>query len=282
MNNFAKRLISFGIGIALLAGLMALAHFYVPAILPATVAIAVMLGCYETVSLMRAKGMGVSNFAPAATIIIYWVATRVWKYQLAHSLSLIACAIGLVFFIFMVEEMYVSKHNNYRDTLSRLAASFFAVLYPGMLGLSLFALVSHPSLSGKHTLYLIYFLAMVFANDTFAYLTGMLLGASSRGIFPPSPNKSLAGLIGGVVATILVAKFGAMLILGMNLDWYFAAMVGAAIAILAVAGDLFESMLKRSAGVKDSGRIFPGMGGILDRLDSILFAAPAFLLLLVF
>lgn len=114
---------------------------------------------------------------------------------------------------------------------------------------------------------------IVMSNDTAAYYVGSALGR--RKLYPlVSPNKSVegsvGGLIGGVIGTF-VAKFTFFAALSI-FDCLMTAIV---VGILGQLGDLFESLLKRSFGVKDSGAIFPGHGGVLDRLDSILFAAPA-------
>ena len=111
-----------------------------------------------------------------------------------------------------------------------------------------------------------------FVADTGAYAVGRLFG--SRPLAPKlSPNKTVEGLIGGIVLGI-VAVWAA----GLYQDWLSgtdALILGAAVALTAPIGDLFESMIKRDVGVKDSGRILAGHGGILDRFDSLLFAALA-------
>src|SRR5262249_17221782 len=88
-----------------------------------------------------------------------------------------------------------------------------------------------------------------------------------------SPGKTIeggvGGVLGGIAGALLMCRFGLP-----DLPLAHVASLGAVAAVLGIAGDLFESMLKRWAGVKDSGRLFPGHGGMLDRLDSLLFAAP--------
>lgn len=119
--------------------------------------------------------------------------------------------------------------------------------------------------------------AIVFAGDTFAYLTGRLLGRRKL-LEAVSPNKTIEGAMGGLVGSGLAG-----LILGMFFlpEVPLAPLVITALAtgIFAQAGDLFESLLKRVADVKDSGRIMPGHGGFLDRLDGVLFAAPIYYVL---
>jgi phosphatidate cytidylyltransferase len=111
----------------------------------------------------------------------------------------------------------------------------------------------------------------VWTYDTGAYFAGRTIGGP-RFLTAISPSKTWAGAIGGLVATTVVA---ALLLLGLGRSGLEALLVGPLVAITAQAGDLAESMLKRSAEAKDSGTLFPGHGGVLDRVDSILFAVPA-------
>src|SRR4051794_40547578 len=93
-----------------------------------------------------------------------------------------------------------------------------------------------------------------------------------------SPNKTWSGAIGGAVAAIVVC---ALLTGFLGQSILFGALLGLAIGIVAQAGDLTESMIKRAAGEKDSGKLLPGHGGFLDRLDSFLFAAPVMFVFVV-
>ena len=121
--------------------------------------------------------------------------------------------------------------------------------------------------------WLLFALLVVFACDTGAFAVGRLVG---RHRMAPrlSPNKTWEGAAGGLAASV-----GAALLVGLAFDlavplWQ-QALIGAVASVAAQVGDLFESALKRAANVKDSGSIMPGHGGILDRMDSILFALPA-------
>ena len=125
-------------------------------------------------------------------------------------------------------------------------------------------------------LLLIFTLLAVWAADTSAYATGRLFGR--RPLAPSvSPNKTIEGAIGGVAVTALI--FAALSFMP-SLSMVQRIIFGSALAVAASLGDLFESWLKRRAGVKDSGTILPGHGGILDRIDSLLFVAPTSYLLL--
>jgi phosphatidate cytidylyltransferase len=121
--------------------------------------------------------------------------------------------------------------------------------------------------------WLLVIMLIVMSNDSLAYYSGRALGRHR--LYPSvSPNKSVEGALGGVLGSILgtlVARYTFF----PQLSLADALVTAVFIGILGQTGDLFESLLKRSFGVKDSGTIFPGHGGVLDRLDSIIFAAPA-------
>lgn len=111
---------------------------------------------------------------------------------------------------------------------------------------------------------------VVWGYDTGAYLTGRWLGRR-RMLDHISPSKTMEGLAGGLIVATLGAGIGAYIL---GLDPWHPLLIGPAVGLAAQAGDLAESMLKRAAGRKESGFLVPGHGGILDRVDSFLFAAP--------
>ncbi len=133
-----------------------------------------------------------------------------------------------------------------------------------------------PTLSAGRLL-LLYLLLSVCAADTGAYIAGRLLGRTP--LAPAiSPKKTIEGLVGGLfLAGAAGAIFCGALLPALGPLW--GALLSLLLAALSVAGDLMESAIKRAAGVKDSGSIFPGHGGVLDRLDGIMVAAPAMLLI---
>jgi phosphatidate cytidylyltransferase len=110
----------------------------------------------------------------------------------------------------------------------------------------------------------------VWSYDTGAYLVGKNLGRT-KFLTHISPSKTVEGVIGGVIATTVVT---ALMLWGLGVNPVHALVLGPLTALAAQAGDLAESVLKRAAGAKDSGTLIPGHGGILDRVDSFLFAAP--------
>jgi phosphatidate cytidylyltransferase len=129
--------------------------------------------------------------------------------------------------------------------------------------------------------YLLWFIALVAAADIGAYFAGKAFGKHK--LAPAvSPNKTIEGLVGGIVATTLVAELGITLLAPASLQTPNLLLVAAAALVLAslsVVGDLFESLLKRQQQLKDSGSLLPGHGGVMDRLDSITAAVPLYALL---
>lgn len=159
--------------------------------------------------------------------------------------------------------------------LTALSASVFGAAYPGAC-LSFAVLLREMGASRSEGLALVFLpLAVTWAGDSAAYFVGKALG---RRPFAPriSPNKTWEGAIAGLVASVLAAVAFAPLArsAGLPLGPGLAAVLGAAIAVFGQAGDLFESLLKRDCGVKDSSNLLPGHGGVLDRVDSLLFAFP--------
>jgi phosphatidate cytidylyltransferase len=150
----------------------------------------------------------------------------------------------------------------------RWAAAIAGVTYIGVLGAHLVRL----RLLDDGRAWLLLMLFTTFATDTGAFAVGRTIGG--RRLAPRvSPGKTVSGAVGGLAAGALACV---ALNYALRLDEHPAgmALLGAAVAVAGQAGDLAESLLKRSLGVKDMGRIFPGHGGVLDRLDSILFTAP--------
>ncbi len=129
-------------------------------------------------------------------------------------------------------------------------------------------------------LYLFFYCSLVWSNDIMAYLIGRFFGRHKAGL-PASPNKSVEGFIGGQAGSWLI--FGLFHLftpdkLALFHDWK-GVLVTAVIAVLCPIGDLIESLMKRSAGIKNSGNFMPGRGGVFDSLDSLVFTVPVFFLL---
>jgi phosphatidate cytidylyltransferase len=123
-------------------------------------------------------------------------------------------------------------------------------------------------------LYILAFFILIWANDVGAYCFGMLFGQHGKHKFFPriSPKKTWEGFIGGIITAIIASIIIAKTML--NVEIYHLIIIAIITSVSGTFGDLAESMLKRSAGAKDSGKIMPGHGGILDRFDSAILAFP--------
>ncbi|MFT4178912.1 MAG: phosphatidate cytidylyltransferase [Thermomonas sp.] len=170
---------------------------------------------------------------------------------------------------------FASNHDG-NARMFKLAAGTLAVV-PAWCALG----VIHAGEPRGHC-WLLLALMLVWAADSGAYFTGRKFGGNwfgARRLAPRiSPNKTIEGLLGGIVLAMLVAVVGALLIGAAPAQLPAIALVAALTVGFSVAGDLFESLLKRHAGAKDSGTLIPGHGGVLDRVDSVLAALPVFAL----
>jgi phosphatidate cytidylyltransferase len=165
-----------------------------------------------------------------------------------------------------------------RDGLIVWFATVFGALYVGLISFVLHVANAGPAIpagaafaslsSGQGWILLL--VLGVWSYDTGAYLVGRQIGRH-KFMTHISPAKSIEGLVGGLIATTAVT----CLVLGaLGQAWYGGLLLGPLLGLAAQAGDLAESMIKRAAGAKDSGTLIPGHGGILDRIDSFLFAGP--------
>ncbi len=175
---------------------------------------------------------------------------------------------------FLVEALNGEK-DNFESSILRIGATVFNIVYPGLFMVYGVRLCFLPSPRAM----IFTFLACVLGSDTMAYIVGHLFGKNNKGYVKCSPNKSIAGFVGG---TVVIALIG-LLIVVLNPNLLPFTPLGAFVlffftSVFGTAGDLFESMLKRSCGVKDAGVMIPGRGGMLDCIDSISVACPVFVL----
>ncbi len=127
------------------------------------------------------------------------------------------------------------------------------------------------------SLSILYFLCLIFGNDMSAYFAGSLWGSSTRLNLEVSPQKSVVGFAAGLVGSLIIVGLFYLFAPGFPPHGpAFNITLGLCTGVMAILGDLLESGLKRSAGVKDSGGVIPGRGGMLDSVDSMLFSAPLF------
>ena len=241
-----------------------------PVLAVAIVAAAVLLGAAELFALLAAGGiapMRATGFAAMAAVFV----------DVARPGGLPGSAWPLAAVVLLGSMLLRSREIAL--AVPRGAGTLLAAAYLGGLGGSIAALrVLEPVAEGAWRMLLL--LAIVMSADTAAFFVGSALGR--RKLAPAiSPGKTVEGLVGGLVGGVLGAL--AVRWAGLrSLPADHAVWLGLGAAALGTAGDLAESLVKRWAGVKDSGALFPGHGGMLDRLDSLLFAAPVLYYYFVF
>lgn len=224
---------------------------------------ALVLACVEAFAAFRAVG------AHPATLlgIVGTLALSITSYNRGEAAMPLVTAL----FLFFTVLWYLGAEKKV-DVLDGVGATVFVYAWIGILGSFAALMVSPINYPNKHGLaFLIGAIILTVANDTGALFAGRALGR--RKLAPDiSPGKTVEGLIGGTVVSLLFAA----IILPMISPWTMkdALIIGVAIAIVAPIGDLFESMVKRTLGLKDMGQILPGHGGVLDRVDGLLFALP--------
>ena len=220
----------------------------------------VNLGIYEFTRMLRAKGYRLPSF------LGYLGVTAIILMIFLEQLLLIFPVVMLVFVILFVAVLIHFDKIDFWES----ALIFWGIIYLG--GLCGFMLLLRQLTEGALYTYLLLF--GVWLNDSFAYFIGLKWGR--RRLAPGiSPKKSVEGALAGIAGTVLVA----LLVAALAPRWLpmppaKAALLAVGIAIFAQIGDLLESAMKRQFQVKDSGQLIPGHGGIMDRFDSLMLAAP--------
>jgi phosphatidate cytidylyltransferase len=254
------RLLTAAIGIPILVGIVWVGS----ALLAAVVAVAVAVACVEFAMAREADGLREAHRTPLA----------IAGALCAASLPLIALAGeeyllgGFVATIMLVSAVYTTTKDPAGDVQSWLW-SMTTALYFG--GLGAFFVLLRDGVEGRDLVF--FTLVTVWVTDTGAYAVGRAVGRHK--LAPAiSPNKTIEGAIGSLVWGF-AAVFALNEALGLELALEHRIALGLLLPPIIMVGDLAESAVKRSLGVKDSSGLVPGHGGIADRLDSLLFAAPA-------
>jgi phosphatidate cytidylyltransferase len=177
----------------------------------------------------------------------------------------------ILFVLGLCVRQFVSRSNT--AGILAISTTLFGLMYVPWLLNFIQKINFFPHVEGHY--YLLYFLLITKFSDTGAYAVGSLIGRHKM-IPRISPGKTWEGfggaLLGSTLASVIFVKFFGAHMAGMN--YMHAVVLGLILAVGAVIGDLIESLFKREAGAKDSGKFFPGIGGILDLLDSLQFNAP--------
>ena len=192
-----------------------------------------------------------------------------YEFELLITLGIGIAALATMF-TFVVEVF-----RNRQTPIHNIATTILGIVYVG-LPLAVMAIIpmllQNPDWKDPHwnAWYFLFYLFLVWGNDVFAYLCGITLGKHKL-CERLSPKKSWEGFIGGILGAVAMGAVAAWWLDESYIFWGGLAIV---VALTSVIGDLVESMFKRDAGVKDSGKIMPGHGGMLDRFDALLVSAP--------
>lgn len=247
-------------------------------VLTAVVAAAAGLGAWEAFRLLR--GAGYPSLAWLGVVLVVVLVLDAGLRAVPDGSGLLLLAVGA-----MLAAVGAFGRPDPRDGLVTWTTTVFGALYVALLSFVPRIGQAAPGLDdsaplavlGPERAWVLLLLLAVWSYDTGAYFAGRRFGRA-RFLRHISPSKTYAGLVGGLVAATAVV---ALVLWGLGRDPLAALVLGPLLGLAAQAGDLAESMLKRAAGAKDSGTLIPGHGGILDRIDSFIFAAPALALYVV-
>ena len=277
MSTFTTRLISGTIYVALIVLVLVLSMVWGLWILLSVFAVAGIIEFNRLTGVNRPYIFRIVLDCAAAVWLLY--ATAQYGMAISHGIG-----IFLPYLLYLLYVVCRSTFLPHQAMLPSLGNSIIGQLYIAVpLALTIrLTLVVDPfsSMTQYNGLLLLAIFIFIWVNDTGAYLVGSRWG--KRRLAPNiSPKKSVEGSIGGLILVLLSAVI-LRLLLFPELSWLRILLIATVVAVFGTIGDLFESSLKRQAGVKDSGKLIPGHGGILDRIDSLLLAVPAVYLLLAF
>lgn len=277
MSTFTTRLISGTVYVALIVLALTLSMVWELWILLSFFAVAGVIEFNRLTGVNRPYIFRIVLDCAAAVWLLY--ATAQYGMAISHGL-----AIFLPYLLYLLYVVCRSTFLPHQAMLPSLGNSLIGQVYIAVPLALAIRLTLDPTSSSSMTqfngLLLLAIFIFIWVNDTGAYLIGSRWGRTP--LAPSiSPKKSVEGSIGGLLLVLLSAVV-LRLLLFPELSWLRILLIATVVAVFGTIGDLFESSLKRQAGVKDSGKLIPGHGGILDRIDSLLLAVPAVYLLLAF
>ncbi|MDR1803917.1 MAG: phosphatidate cytidylyltransferase [Treponema sp.] len=277
MKKLIKRLLIFSIGLPALLSLVIFFPQHNHLLLNVGSIIFSVLGAVEFRNILIQKNMVISV---AEAIVLGAISPAAWTVVVSFGVmgQIVPGAFILGASWLLVSGIF--SRQKFDSYLGRVVAGFAVMIYPGLFIAWIIQMAILPEAS---MVILVYFL-VVFLNDSAAWAAGMLFGNGNRGYVAASPNKSIAGFIGGLGASLITGIAAAIFFPGAFTSTSMAsiaagALLGLGAGIAATLGDLGESALKRSAGVKDSGTLIMGRGGALDSIDSLALAAPVYYIL---
>jgi phosphatidate cytidylyltransferase len=263
MSNLAARLLTAAV---LIPVLVVAINWSNPVGVWAVVFLATFLGLREYYNMSMPKEP-LSERGFAIALALGFAAAVYWFDGQPMVIPASLAAMTLLAFLF-----YLFRYRDMETVAARVAAMLSGALYVGLL-LTYVALLKKRGDDGGKWVYIT--LTVTWFGDTGAYFAGRFIGPAwpVKLYESVSPKKTIIGSLGG-----LAGSFGAMVLAKLwylpSLSWFDCALVALPAGALGQMGDLCESMLKRSVGVKDSGNLLPGHGGMLDRIDALLFSVP--------
>lgn len=280
-KNTLQRLLTFFFGVSAFLLVACYLSFARNIIFALTIAAVQVAAVAEASALFAAKGIKVKKtyitfLSLALSVCVYLSPLFAERFLFAESFSLLVLFAGgaLGGLASMIPFAFVPA-KDFDGLLSSLSASLFVFFYCGLLGACLIYITS---CFGQSVAPVITFALMSSGNDSMAWLIGMSFGGKQRGLVAVSPAKSLAGFAGGLAGSLGAALASYYLFPDAGFHSLFSLLLlGFGVGLAVIIGDLLESALKRSAGVKDSGSIILGRGGVLDSFDSLFFSAPLFI-----
>ncbi|MBO4393669.1 MAG: phosphatidate cytidylyltransferase [Spirochaetales bacterium] len=271
-KNLQQRLLTVFVGVPFILSIVFFIPQYNFIVLSIFVIAMAFVGSYEMSKILFGKNTLIAMLSPLLPLTQYILGLTDQNSQLTDLLF-----VALLLFSFMME-IKAGEKDAFKLSLERSAKNALLITYPCYF---ISFLLRFLALEIVTSYAVMMFFVLVFGNDIFAYVWGRLFGKNNKGILKVSPNKSVAGFVGSFVSTIALS-FGFYALFKSNLPYIsplFRLLLGVVVSISANIGDLIESVFKRSAGVKDSGNIFPGRGGALDSMDSEIASAPLFFLI---
>ncbi len=271
MNNTVKRLILFFGALPLLTAVILLMPWYGHLGLIVIMSAGGLFCGIEMRAMLYRSAPPLPRYSviiPALTPLLAWGMNMGW---LPSQTPVYALLLG-VFWAFLAPVF--AGPGSIPAGFTRIASRMTLIIYPSFF----LWWTARITWFDNAPIYMLIFMFMVYLNDAAAWLFGTLFG-KHRDIVPVSPGKSIEGFAGGILTTVGVVIAASCLFPGvMPSSWLTRIVFGLIAGAAVIAGDLVESAIKRAVGVKDSGSIILGRGGMLDSVDSIIFAAPVFVL----
>jgi phosphatidate cytidylyltransferase len=235
------------------------------------VLISVMMfaACYEILALTLKPDLWAGVIGAIMYAILFWVFNESIDPRVNYYQSLV----GVFGWILISGFLFFYRFSGEWSLSARLSQLVLALSLIWICGHGLVFIHQHSQQGGWIMLYL---MTLVWVADIGAYFSGRKFGKHklAPGI---SPGKTWEGVAGGVILNVLWMLIVFQIVDGWGMKLWQFILIGLATSLISVVGDLYESILKREAGVKDSGKLLPGHGGVLDRIDSIIAATPVFL-----